>query len=193
MIIILILILIVMFLLPTYIEPRVIHNFISEDERKHIMEKARENLKASEVDVDRHVDKNIRVSETAWLTKSDPIVKNVIERCVALTDRPIENCEDLQVVKYKTGGFYKPHQDAFNDTDKKKRMYTIILALNDEYEGGETKFPNLNKSYKLKTGDALFFNTLDNYEFLTKKALHGGNPVNKGEKWICNVWVRKYP
>ena len=27
----------------------------------------------------------------------------------------------------------------------------------------------------------------------TKFALHGGEPVSKGEKWICNVWVHKYP
>jgi hypothetical protein len=28
---------------------------------------------------------------------------------------------------------------------------------------------------------------------MTSKALHGGQPVKSGEKWICNLWVRKYP
>ena len=59
-----------------------------------------------------------------------------------MTDRPLHNCEDLQVLRYKPGGFYKPHQDTFSD-DKNKRMYTFIIALNDEYEGGETEFPNI--------------------------------------------------
>ena len=115
-----------------------------------------------------------------------------MERCLKYTDRPIRNCEKLQVVRYRAGGHYKPHQDAFKD-DENMRLYTFILALNDDYTGGETVFPNLNKAYKLKAGDALFFDTVNNYNFITSKALHGGNPVKSGDKWICNLWVRKYP
>jgi prolyl 4-hydroxylase len=51
----------------------------------------------------------------------------------------------------------------------------------------------LGNEYKLNAGDALFFDILDNYELETSKALHGGKPVKSGEKWICNLWVRKYP
>jgi predicted 2-oxoglutarate/Fe(II)-dependent dioxygenase YbiX len=188
------LMLIVLYLMPTYEEPQVIPNFLTKVEMKHIMEKAETELDVSTVAEDRKIDKNIRDSETAWLdTKSDPIVKRVAQRCVSLTDRPLANCEHLQVLRYKPGGHYKPHQDSFSDTKGNKRMYTVILALNDDYEGGETEFPNLKKKYKLKAGDALFFHTLDNYELMTSKALHGGRPVKSGEKWICNLWVHKYP
>jgi predicted 2-oxoglutarate/Fe(II)-dependent dioxygenase YbiX len=188
------LMLIVLYLMPTYEEPQVIPNFLTKVEMKHIMEKAETQLDVSTVAEDRKIDKNIRDSETAWLdTKSDPIVKRVAQRCVSLTDRPLANCEHLQVLRYKPGGHYKPHQDSFSDTKGNKRMYTVILALNDDYEGGETEFPNLKKKYKLKAGDALFFHTLDNYELMTSKALHGGRPVKSGEKWICNLWVHKYP
>ena len=186
--------LIVLYLMPTYEEPQVISNFLTKVEMKHIIEKAETELDVSTVDKNRKIDKNIRDSETAWLdTKSDPIVKRVAQRCVSLTDRPLANCEHLQVLRYKPGGHYKPHQDSFSDTKGNKRMYTVILALNDDYEGGETEFPNLKKKYKLKAGDALFFHTLDNYELMTSKALHGGRPVKSGEKWICNLWVHKHP
>jgi len=47
--------------------------------------------------------------------------------------------------------------------DNNKRLYTIMIALNDDYEGGETIFPLLNKSYKLSKGDAIFFHTVDTY------------------------------
>jgi hypothetical protein len=77
--------------------------------------------------------------------------------------------------------------------EKNSRLYTFILALTDDYDGGETEFPNINKSFKLKAGDALFFNTLDNYGLDTSRALHGGKPVKSGEKWICNLWVRQDP
>jgi prolyl 4-hydroxylase len=181
----------VIYLLPRYPDPTVIENFLSESERRHIIQEASIKLETSMISRDKQINESIRKSETAWLNKEDPVVKGVIQRCLKYTDRPFENCEKLQVVRYKPVGHYKPHQDAFKD-DKNMRIYTFILALNDGYDGGETEFPNLNKSYKLKAGDALFFDTLNNYDFLTSKALHGGKTVNHGNKWICNLWVRKH-
>jgi len=192
MVILLFLIVLLVYLLPTYPKPVVIENFLSENERIHIKQEAKSKLQASTVDKDRRVDEQIRKSETAWLSTEDPIVRSVVERCVSRTDRPIENCEQLQVLRYKEGGHYNPHQDVFYQ-DKNKRLYTFIIALNDEYEGGETAFPVINEKYKLKAGDALFFHTLDNYGLDTSDALHGGQPVKSGEKWICNLWVHKYP
>ena len=192
MVILLFLIVLLVYLLPTYPKPVVIENFLSENERIHIKQEAKSKLQVSTVDKDRRVDEQIRKSETAWLSTEDPIVRSVVERCVSRTDRPIENCEQLQVLRYTEGGHYNPHQDVFYQ-DKNKRLYTFIIALNDEYEGGETAFPYLNEKYKLNAGDALFFHTLDNYGLDTTDALHGGQPVKSGEKWVCNLWVHKYP
>ncbi len=192
MILILFLIVLVVYMLPTYPRPVIIENFLSENERIHIKQKAESKLQVSTVAKDRKVDEKIRKSETAWLSTEDPIVKSVVERCISRTDRPIENCEQLQVLRYKPGGHYQPHQDVFYE-DKNKRVHTFILALNDEYEGGETSFPNIKEKYKLRAGDALFFDTLDNYGLDTSDALHGGEPVKSGEKWVCNLWVHKYP
>ena len=192
MVILLFLIVLLVYLLPTYPKPVVIENFLSENERIHIKQEAKSKLHVSTVDKDRRVDEQIRKSETAWLSTEDPIVRRVVERCVSRTDRPIENCEQLQVLRYKEGGHYNPHQDVFYQ-DKNKRLYTFIIALNDEYEGGETAFPYLNEKYKLNAGDALFFHTLDNYGLDTSDALHGGQPVKSGEKWVCNLWVHKFP
>ena len=192
MVILLFLIVLLVYLLPTYPKPVVIENFLSEKECIHIKQEAKSKLHVSTVDKDRRVDEQIRKSETAWLSTEDPIIRSVVERCVSRTDRPIENCEQLQVLRYTEGGHYNPHQDVFYQ-DKNKRLYTFIIALNDEYEGGETAFPNLNEKYKLNAGDALFFHTLDNYGLDTTDALHGGQPVKSGEKWVCNLWVHKYP
>ena len=192
MLILVILIILTIYLLPTYQGPRVFHNFITPDERMHIIRKAKSELKPSTVSTERKVDEKVRKSETAWLDFDDPIVKGVADRCLRYTDRPLINCEKLQVLRYEEGGHYIPHQDIIANATN-QRMYTFILALNDDYEGGETVFPKLKKAYKLNAGDAIFFDTLDNYEFDTSKALHGGRPVKSGEKWICNLWVRKYP
>jgi len=177
---------------PVYHEPRVLRNFIPPDVCDYIKETATDKLKPSTISNNKIIDERIRKSETAWLDSNDPTVKYVMEKCVSLTDRPIVNCEKLQVLKYKPGGFYKPHQDCFG-TDKNKRMYTCIIGLNDDYEGGETVFPNLHKKYKLGKGDVLIFNTLNDWGKMTSKAIHGGTQVMNGEKWICNLWIRVFP
>jgi len=40
-------ILLVIYLIPTYVKPRIITDFISEDERQYIMKKAEKKLKTS--------------------------------------------------------------------------------------------------------------------------------------------------
>ena len=193
MILLIFIIILIWYLIPVYQKPRVIPNFISDEEINHIKKEAESKFSTSTIAANGTIDKTMRDSETAWLDLEDPVVNRVAERCVSLTDRPLKNCEKLQVLRYGSGGFYSPHQDTFSDIKGNKRMYTIILALNDDYEEGETIFPNLRRKYKLRKGDALFFHTLDNYELMTSKALHGGLPVKSGEKWICNLWVHKYP
>ena len=173
-----------------YIEPKVIPDFLTEDEIEYIKKKSINKLEPSATFNPSH--NSIRQSESTWLKLDDPIVDNVIRKCVGLTNKPIGHCEPLQVTRYKTGGFYKPHQDVILKYLPNIRQYTFIFALND-YEGGETSFPNLDIKFKLKKGDCLFFHTLDNHEQYTSMALHAGEPVKSGEKWICNLWVHKYP
>jgi len=192
LILLLAIIIFVYVLIPKYRYPRVFHDFVSPEERHYIIEQARDKLKPSTVSKDKLVKKNVRQSETAWLSLEDPVIRRIVDKCVATIDRPIDNCENLQVLRYEEGGFYRPHQDTIEGQDN-KRMYTFIIALNDGYHGGATVFPKLGRMYTLNAGDVLFFDTLDNYEFITSKALHGGMPVTHGEKWICNLWVNKYP
>ena len=95
------LILLILYLLPSYPEPIVMRNFLSESERRHIISEATNKLETSTISHNKMVDENIRKSETAWLDKDDKVVRNVINRCLKYTDRPITNCEKLQVLKYK--------------------------------------------------------------------------------------------
>jgi alkylated DNA repair dioxygenase AlkB len=191
MILLLFLIIIVLYLIPVYREPLVMKNFLTDEECEYIKKKAEKNLDTSTIGSDYRVDESVRKSETAWLPREDPAVRNIMDRCLKYTDRPFENCENLQVLRYSPGGHYTPHQDVI-EHDKNPRMHTFIFALNDDYEDGETEFPKIGKKFKLEKGDALFFDTLDNYELDTSKALHGGRPVKSGEKWVCNLWVHKY-
>lgn len=182
-------------LIPRYVEPVVIEDLVTDEECDHILAQAEKKFKPSTVAQNKILDQKTRQSDTAWLDpRTDPVIKRVMSKCLKYVDRPIQNVEMLSVLKYTPGGFYKPHQDAF-EGDKNHRMYTFIIGLNDEseYEGGSTHFPRLDKTYRLGKGDVLFFHNLDNYELVCGKSLHCGEPVTKGTKYIANVWVRKYP
>ena len=186
------LIVIVWFLIPRYQRPVKIPGVLTEEECAHIKRTALPRLHPSTVGGNHNVNTNIRQSETAWLGRQDPVVRKLIDRCLEYVDRPAENCEQLQVLRYRPGGFYKPHYDCFPDGEN-PRMYTFIVALNDDYDGGATAFPNIKQEYRLRAGDCLLFENLDNYELMTSKAWHGGKPVTSGEKWVCNLWVHKHP
>ena len=176
---------------PTYTEPKIIEGLLSDSECEHIKKVSQSKLKTSTVSQSRDIDEKVRKSDTAWLGYDDDVVvKKLMDTCLDKIGKPIENCESLQILRYGKGGFYKPHQDAF-ENEKNNRTDTFLVSLSDGYEGGETLFPNLNKTYKLKKGDCLHFKTLDSSGNRPRKALHGGNPVISGEKWICNLWVRQ--
>ena len=178
---------------PRYKEPMVLPSVFTPEECDNIIKAADSRLEPSNLDTDFHVDKSIRESETAWIDPAENKVANkMIRKCVSYTDRKPVNSEQLQVLKYKEGGFYTPHQDAFYD-EPNPRTVTAIIALNDDYEGGETEFPNLGKRFKLNKGDVLLFNNFTDWGYQTPKSLHGGRPVKSGEKWICNLWIHRYP
>lgn len=130
------------------------------------------------------------------------------------------NFEELQVVYYKPGKQYKEHWDACISEDvtdcdnlvKKagQRYATFLIYLNDVSEGGETCFPKLDKddniinesdkqlctnphTKKIKPEQGkgiLFFNLEKNGIDHKDIAMHAGLPPIKGEKWLCNKWIR---
>lgn len=193
------------FVKPRYYRPRVFQKVFDENTCATIINIAKNRLDKSEVEFDYDtdgVDEKVRKSETAWLdpTDIDPkdnkLIRHVIDKCLKLSNikKSVSCCEDLQVLKYKPGGFYLPHFDTSDiENEPNPRVMTCIIALNDKYSGGSTNFPYLHMSYKLNAGDVLIFNTLDTWGLESEKALHQGTDVIEGDKWIANLWIHKFP
>jgi prolyl 4-hydroxylase len=135
-----------------------------------------------------------RKSKTTWFklheneieTKCSSIAKR-------LTNKNDNNLEELQLVYYPKGGYFKTHYDVTKNTYVKtnvtSREYTLLIYLNDVEEGGETVFPYLNLEIKPQKGKGILFRTLDDDDRIIPESLHGGKPVIKGNKWICNKWI----
>lgn len=184
-----------------YTEPIVLRDLITPKEAEYIKSYAANRFASSQLvgDVE---DKSVRDSETCWIKKSkDKVVGNIIRRICKMVDKPFENAEDLQVVKYKPNGMYSPHHDACCDENEQcteflkrggQRIRTIVIYLTDDFDGGETNFPTLNKKYKPPKHSGILFYPLDTKcKTCHPKALHEGSPVTRGIKMICNVWIRE--
>jgi hypothetical protein len=129
-----------------------------------------------------------RISSETWLENTyHPILKKISEINTNLTGLPENIQEDLVVVKYNTGGKFNAHYDA-SDTYNGQRYTTLIIYLNDDFEGGETVFTKIDKTIKPKKGNGILFYNTDVSGKILVDSLHKGNPIIAGEKWICTKW-----
>jgi prolyl 4-hydroxylase len=96
------------------------------------------------------------------------------------------------VLRYREGGEYRPHFDAI-DGLANQRILTMIVWLNDGYEGGETIFLHNSLRVKGGIGDALLFRNARADGTRDPRSCHAGLPVTRGEKLIASRWIRAGP
>ena len=181
--------------------PVIVHDVITPDECKYIIDLANPGFSRSTVVGENSVDSS-RTSETAWVSKNDPVAQKLLAKALELTGKTMAHCEDIQVVKYTPGTYYRAHHDSCCDAsddctefakDGGQRVGTLLVYLNSEFEDGETHFPDYGDlKMKANPGSAIFFRPLGSDDGKCHpKALHAGLPISSGVKYVCNVWIRE--
>ena len=144
-------------------------------------------------DVRRHSSAMFRV------TDMDLVTEAVCNRVCALAGMPAVNAEALQVLHYQAGEYFAPHVDAWDITFEGhaatlakhgQRVFTVLVYLNEDLEGGETEFLRLGLRHRGRKGDALVFRNLDAQGQVDPRTLHAGRPPTQGEKWLLSLWIR---
>lgn len=151
------------------------------------------NLKRSlVVDNKKNTENSERTSRSKLLNNEDISLKKLIRDISALVGLPESNCEPIVFTKYEVGEEYKPHFDAFIEpSNNNQRLYTALLYLSS-FNGGETKFDNIDKVIRPKIGDlCIFENCLSGTSFINPGSLHSGLKVKSGEKFIMTFWFRE--
>lgn len=181
-------------------------NFITDEEIEEVKRLAKGRLKRATVfGKEGIIESNVRTNTTCFRDiKNNPILKNLTERVSKLTGYPVENQEDLQIVHYNGGEYYKQHFDdcwenskACNDDHKRggHRRFTALMYLNDVPKGGETDFPALGIKVKPKKGRvALFQPTIERKDGSVINhpcSLHAALPPENGEKMTTTIWSRQ--
>jgi len=127
-----------------------------------------------------------------------PVCARLEQRIAALLGWPLENGEGLQVLRYGPGTEYLPHYDYFDPGEAGtpeilkrggQRVGSIVCYLNTPDAGGATVFPDVGLQVAPVRGNAVFF-SYDRPHPATR-TLHGGAPVDAGEKWVATKWLRE--
>jgi prolyl 4-hydroxylase len=133
------------------------------------------------------------------LTDMDLVTEAVCNRVCALAGLPAANAESLQVLHYRPGEYFAPHLDCWNPDFEGhvatlqrygQRVFTVLVYLNDDLEGGETEFLVLGLRHRGRKGDALMFRNVAEDGLPDPRTLHAGRPPIMGEKWLLSVWIR---
>lgn len=104
------------------------------------------------------------------------------------TGRPFAWFERPQVLRYEKGGQYIMHADAeiklpgsrvwFKNID---RDISLLVYLNEDFEGGGLEFVHFNYTYRPRAGDLVYFPSDHRY-------LHQALPVTAGLRWVIVSW-----
>jgi len=133
------------------------------------------------------------------LTEMDVVLALLRARISAATRLPEPIFETPQVMRYTAGQEFKLHHDFLDpnlpghaaDIERRgQRIGTFLIYLNDDFEGGETDFPQAGITFRGKKGDALFFANVARDGGPDPKSIHAGKPPTAGEKWIFSQWIR---
>jgi len=135
---------------------------------------------------------NYRTSSTCFVRYYD-LTKLTLSYIQKEFGHSYDQAESWQLTRYLPGEFFKPHWDNINpsgDENSRKpgRVATVILYLNDDFQGGTTNFNRLNIDVTPRRGSCLYFAypTGDPRANLT---MHQGVMVLTGIKTIATLWI----
>lgn len=143
-----------------------------------------------------------RTNESAVLNfaNADLVVEVIRQRIANLLRAPLPCLEVSQVLHYAVGQEFVLHCDFLDPRAMREeiarngqRPATVLIYLNEDFEGGETSFPRLGLNHRGRTGDALVFANVDGAGKADERSQHAGRPPTQGEKWVFSQWLRNRP
>jgi hypothetical protein len=93
----------------------------------------------------------------------------------------VYNPENFQLLKYEVGQYFHSHYDSYPAVN---RSISVLIYLNDDYEGGEIEFVNFDIKIKPKAGTLIMFPS--NYPYR-----HIAHPVISGTKYAVSTFLHE--
>lgn len=171
-------------------------NVFSEEECKNILDEYSSSDEWNVATTEGNVD-NYRVCEDLDMSGVSSLNKNpdVRYKLDILTYRKVHSCAEkykdefgvrvdgdsgYNLLRYNDGGYHRSHTD---DIKSAKRILSMSIVLNDNYEGGELSFFDDGYVIPPKVGSVVIFPS--NFMFP-----HEVKTVNNGTRYAIVTWLR---
>ena len=178
---------------------RTIDSFLSEEQCDYIIGLIDKNHHKSTVASSGNTlyEEHSRNSSTCFLSNSDKVVSEILDKIASELNLDKSLAEGIQGQLYEPGQYFKKHHDWFSGADLQKhcsekgnRSHTLMIYLNDDFEGGKTDFSNISYTAQPKKGRAITWTNLKSDGSGDTDALHEGQQVLSGKKYIITSWWR---
>lgn len=136
----------------------------------------------------RRVAEHVELGE--WRSRVNELVKTIyVELADKCFGRALDWLESPDLMRYREGGYYVKHADSQN-MDVKSRIWnkvidrdiSLLIYLNNEFEGGELSFYKLNYQIRPRAGAVVLFPSDHRY-------LHQAETVKKGVRYAIVSWA----
>ncbi len=134
-----------------------------------------------------------RSSDVCFFRESTA-VWDLVHRAIEQTVRPlVHNAwgrdfpqhSEVHVLRYSPGNFFKAHRDSGAEgSGIANRYFSVVCYLNDDFEGGQTTFPQEKYSVVPEKGRAVVF---------PADYVHQGDEIRSGSKYILVTWLIDQP
>lgn len=166
---------------------KTIKNFISKSECSTIIkENIKNELINATVGIKRELKESIRKSQIQFI--DNEYIKNKLiselKNIIFLKGFNVAVVNQFQFTKYSTNGYYDWHMDYNADHDRfSRRFFSAVIQLNDEYEGGELMYRDLDGN------EYIFEKGIGNLYVFNSSVYHKVSPISKGERFSLVNWL----
>jgi PKHD-type hydroxylase len=165
----------------------IFENFLSAEECDFILNKCKKELTLSDAKVynNNSHNKTNRKSSVGWISDLGFLnerLTNKLKETFNINGMEVTGLGKYQFTEYKEGEYFDWHTDS-TDTIYRDRFTSIVIQLNDNYNGGILEIKNLkgeNVSIENKIGTLYIFNS---------RLLHRVTPVMGGIRYSLVNWV----
>jgi predicted 2-oxoglutarate/Fe(II)-dependent dioxygenase YbiX len=139
---------------------------------------------------------NVSATSFSLAQVNDKEQYNIIKNCLSKISKHVKDMTDLEAYNPNDGSVLlrkiydatKIHCDGIVHNpsnpcfENNVRVFSTIIALNSDYEGGELCFPNQDVEIKLEAGDAIVFPPYRTHPHYT-------NALNGTFRYTINTWL----
>lgn len=165
----------------------IIEGFLSKEECSLLLEKYKSELELRPATVAGMEISDKRKSSVAFVNNIEQVderLKNVLKDLIKLKGYQVTGLVPYQFTEYKVGEYYDWHTDSSREEGYKDRYCSIVIQLNDGYDGGYLQIKDASGDNSIQIDHGI-----GNLIIFYSNLKHRVMPVTRGVRYSLVNWV----